>query len=414
MKYNLKKIQGHRSVISPRGEEKRTYEGSLQERPSLTFAVLIARPTKATRAADDKLRIEYDALLGALGILARDLAVLLGLGTRLLQAQAGTDRLALLGDARAEPIGARKPVGAARLSVGLRPVRGARRRRPGARLGDIALVVLGRAAHLRRGRKLACVGAAGTREGVAQCARTQLARRRVTTRRVDPCARIAIFAVFDDAVAAHLQRERLRGWIRRRDACHIELVVLHDRANVPYCAGGEDLFAARRDGRHEEAGGRVASLRVERAAVVGEGAAVCAVVLEDGSIRTDSGGYAVRKGLTIAPKLCPISCATTCHSVRPPVLTAVPLTTLGALPVDFWLQRVPNHATPTSVPDGQPDMRCQRPLGSVLPFKLLNFCPRQAEKSERRSLSDTDPQALFHGLAVSLAGQLQGPIVSRQ
>jgi len=117
-------------------------------------------------------------------------------------------------------------------------------------------------------------------------------------------------------------------------------------------------------------------------------------------------GHGIGKELTMAPKLWPISCATTCHSVRPLVLTAVPLTTLGALPVDFWLHTVPNHATPTSVPDGQPDMRCQRPLWSTAPFKLSNFCPRQAEKSERRSLSDTVPHATFHGLAVSLAGQL--------
>ena len=51
-------------------------------------------------------------------------------------------------------------------------------------------------------------------------------------------------------------------------------------------------------------------------------------------------------------------------------------------------------------------MRCHRPLGSFVPFKLSNFCPHQAKKSERRSLSDTEPQAMFHGLAVSLAGQL--------
>ena len=128
-------------------------------------------------------------------------------------------------------------------------------------------------------------------------------------------------------------------------------------------------------------------------------------MLENEFIGMDS-GHGIGKALTMAPKLCPISCATTCHSVRPPVLTAVPLTTLGALPVAFWLQTVPNHATPTSVPDGQPDMRCHKPLGSFAPFKLSDFCPRQAEKSERRSLSDTEPQATFHGLAVSLAGQL--------
>jgi hypothetical protein len=110
----------------------------------------------------------------------------------------------------------------------------------------------------------------------------------------------------------------------------------------------------------------------------------------------------------MAPKLWPISCATTCHSVRPLVLTAVPLTTLGALPEDFWLHTVPNHATPTSVPDGQPDMRCHRPLGSVAPLKFSNFCPRQAEKSERRSLSVAEPQATFHGLLASVEeGQLR-------
>lgn len=69
-------------------------------------------------------------------------------------------------------------------------------------------------------------------------------------------------------------------------------------------------------------------------AVVADVTAVCAVVLEDGFVRTDNGCVS-GKGLTIAPKLCPISCATTCHSVRPPVLTAVPLTTLGALPEAF-------------------------------------------------------------------------------
>ena len=34
----------------------------------------------------------------------------------------------------------------------------------------------------------------------------------------------------------------------------------------------------------------------------------------------------------------------------------------------------PNHAIPTSVPDGQPDMRYRRPLlGSFVPFKLSDF-----------------------------------------
>jgi hypothetical protein len=34
----------------------------------------------------------------------------------------------------------------------------------------------------------------------------------------------------------------------------------------------------------------------------------------------------------MAPKLWPVSCATTCHSVRPAVETAVPETTEGAFP----------------------------------------------------------------------------------
>jgi hypothetical protein len=43
---------------------------------------------------------------------------------------------------------------------------------------------------------------------------------------------------------------------------------------------------------------------------------------------------------------------------------------------------------------------------SVAAFKLLIFCPREAEKSEKSSLGDTEQQATFHSLAVSLAGQL--------
>jgi len=38
--------------------------------------------------------------------------------------------------------------------------------------------------------------------------------------------------------------------------------------------------------------------------------------------------------LTIAPKLCPISCDMTCHSTRPAVETAVPETIEGELPDD--------------------------------------------------------------------------------
>ena len=110
----------------------------MQERPSLTVAVLVARPTEATWAADDKLRVEHDALLGAPGVLAGDLAILLALGARLLQTEAGADGAALLGDARAKTIGTREAIGAARLPVGLRLVRGARRRGTVARLGDVA------------------------------------------------------------------------------------------------------------------------------------------------------------------------------------------------------------------------------------------------------------------------------------
>jgi hypothetical protein len=69
-------------------------------------------------------------------------------------------------------------------------------------------------------------------------------------------------------------------WIRWLDARHVDVVApqMFDHA------GREDLFAARRDGRHEEARVRVAGLRGERAAVVREAAAICAVVLEDGSL----------------------------------------------------------------------------------------------------------------------------------
>jgi hypothetical protein len=37
---------------------------------------------------------------------------------------------------------------------------------------------------------------------------------------------------------------------------------------------------------------------------------------------------------------------------------------------------------------------------------LLNFSPRHAEKSDNRSFRETEPQAIFHGLAESLAGHL--------
>ena len=108
-----------------RKEKKRTHDHSVQERPSLTVAVLVARPTEATRAADDKLRIKYDTLRGVFGVLAGYLAGLLGLGTRRRKAEAGADGATLLGVARAKPVGARKSIAAARLPVCLRLIRGA-------------------------------------------------------------------------------------------------------------------------------------------------------------------------------------------------------------------------------------------------------------------------------------------------
>ena len=96
--------------------------------------------------------------------------------------------------------------------------------------------------------------------------------------------------------------------------------------------------------------------------------------------------------LTIAPKLCPISCAMTCHSVRPAVDTAVPDTTDGLDPDDDCWQSVASHATPTSEPVGQPLMRCQRPAPS------LPLSPRHWEKMDSRSLSVTESEhATFQG-----------------
>ena len=88
-------------------------------------------------------------------------------------------------------------------------------------------------------------------------------------------------------------------------------------------------------------------------------------------------------GLTIAPKLCPISCAITCHSVRPAVETAVPDTMDGDEPEDVCWQSVASQAIPTSEPVGQPLMRCQRPAPS------LPFWPRQSENSDNRSFRVT-------------------------
>ena len=108
--------------------------------------------------------------------------------------------------------------------------------------------------------------------------------------------------------------------------------------------------------------------------------------------------------LTIAPKLCPISCAITCHSVRPAVETAVPDTMDGDEPEDVCWQSVASHAIPTSEPVGQPLMRCQRPAPSS------PLSPRHCEKSERRSLSVVDSeQATFQGAeAGAVLGHLGG------
>jgi hypothetical protein len=252
----------------------------------LTTTALVACPTEATWAADDKLRIQHDALLGVLRILAGDLAILLALGARLLQTEAGTDGPALLGDACAKAVGACEAVGTTRLPIRLRLVRGARCRRPAARFRDIARTVLGWPADLRRGRELARARATRAREWVAHRAGAQLACCRVAARRVDPHTGVAVLAGLDDTVAAHLQRERLLRRVRCPDARHVDVVAPHQRADVPDCAGREHLFAARRHGRHEEARVRVAGLRGGRAAVVREAAAICAVVLEDSLERT--------------------------------------------------------------------------------------------------------------------------------
>lgn len=96
--------------------------------------------------------------------------------------------------------------------------------------------------------------------------------------------------------------------------------------------------------------------------------------------------------LTIAPKLCPISWATTCHSTRPAVDTAVPDTIEEPLPLAVCWQRVASQAMPTSEPVGQPLIRCHRPALS------LPFCPRHCENSESRWSSSTLLQSTFQGI----------------
>ena len=106
--------------------------------------------------------------------------------------------------------------------------------------------------------------------------------------------------------------------------------------------------------------------------------------------------------LTIAPKLCPISCAMTCHSVRPAVETAVPETTDGLEPDAVCWQSVASQAMPTSEPVGQPLMRCHRPAPSS------PLSPRHWEKRDRRSLRVTESEhATFQGASDgAVLGQL--------
>jgi hypothetical protein len=129
-------------------------------------------------------------------------------------------------------------------------------------------------------------------------------------------------------------------------------------------------------------------------------------VLED-SIGTHY-GQRIGTELTIALKLCLISCATTFHSVRPPALTAVPLTTRGGISRSLLVAHSPQPRHTNFGIRWATGHEVEQAIGSFAQFKLLNFYPRQAEKSERRQLSDTKPQATFHSLAVSLAGQLGG------
>lgn len=109
----------------------------------------------------------------------------------------------------------------------------------------------------------------------------------------------------------------------------------------------------------------------------------------------------------MAPKLCPISCATTCHSVLPAVETAVPETMDPELPVascwhlprfehmlvtsSYITHKVASQAMPTSEPVGHPLIKCQRPLPS------LPLLPLHWEKSERRESSAASLHGRFHG-----------------
>jgi hypothetical protein len=182
---------------------------------------------------------------GFFWLLEGDLAALPALGACPLQTEAGTDGLVLLGDACVKAVGAREAVRATRLPVRLRLVRRSRCRCPTARFRDVARVVLGWTADLRRGRKLARARDARACEWVAHRPGERLACCRVAARRVDPHA---VLAALDDSVAAHLQRERLLCRVRCLGARRVDVVTPHQRAEVLDRAGREDLFAARRDG----------------------------------------------------------------------------------------------------------------------------------------------------------------------
>jgi hypothetical protein len=107
--------------------------------------------------------------------------------------------------------------------------------------------------------------------------------------------------------------------------------------------------------------------------------------------------------LTIAPRLCPISCATTCHSPRARLETAVPEITSGGLPEALVLHNCPGQAAPIIVPVGQPLMRCHRPAPSDPLYPL--HCENRESLSGRVILL---LHAIFHGRSGLLSdGQLK-------
>jgi len=62
----------------------------------------------------------------------------------------------------------------------------------------------------------------------------------------------------------------------------------------------------------------------------------------------------------MAPKLCPISCATTCHWVRPAVETAVPDTNLGAAPL-VLVSQLSSHVSLAIAGDVTRDLQGSKP-----------------------------------------------------